>query len=115
MAEIRIVGTAHVSQKSVDDVRTAIEEYTPEVVAIELDPSRFKALKQHAADHYIFLPLEVDRNIETFSALSTRDEFAGLFPPADTVRYTDGIIASAAASDEYELVLIVESIAHTFQ
>jgi len=59
MAEIRIVGTAHVSQKSVDDVRTAIEEYTPEVVAIELDPSRFKALKQHAADPTVQDVLEV--------------------------------------------------------
>ena len=50
MAEIRIIGTAHVSQKSVDEVRTAIEEYTPEVVAIELDPSRYQALKRQAAD-----------------------------------------------------------------
>jgi pheromone shutdown-related protein TraB len=59
MAEIRIVGTAHVSQKSVDEVRAVIEEYTPEVVAIELDPSRFKALKQHAADPTVKDVLEV--------------------------------------------------------
>jgi pheromone shutdown-related protein TraB len=59
MAEIRIVGTAHVSQKSVDEVRAVIEEYTPEVVAIELDPSRFKALKRHAADPTVKDVLEV--------------------------------------------------------
>jgi pheromone shutdown-related protein TraB len=59
MAEIRIIGTAHVSQKSVDEVRAAIEEYTPDVVAIELDPSRFKALKQHAADPTVKDVLEV--------------------------------------------------------
>jgi pheromone shutdown-related protein TraB len=59
MAEIRIVGTAHVSQKSVDEVRAAIEEYTPDVVAIELDPSRFKALKQRAADPTVEDVLEV--------------------------------------------------------
>lgn len=64
MAEIRIVGTAHVSQKSVEDVRAAIEEYTPEVVAIELDPSRFKALKQHAADPTVKDVLEV-KNFNT--------------------------------------------------
>jgi pheromone shutdown-related protein TraB len=59
MAEIRIVGTAHVSQKSVDEVRAAIEEYTPDVVAIELDPSRFKALKRDAADPTVEDVLEV--------------------------------------------------------
>jgi pheromone shutdown-related protein TraB len=46
MAEIRIVGTAHVSQKSVDDVKAAIYEFQPDVVAVELDPARFQALKK---------------------------------------------------------------------
>lgn len=64
MAEIRIIGTAHVSQKSVDDVRAAIEEYTPEVVAIELDPSRFRALKRQAQDPTVQDVLEV-KNFNT--------------------------------------------------
>lgn len=38
MAEIRLVGTAHVSQKSIDEVRAAIEEFHPDTIAIELDP-----------------------------------------------------------------------------
>src|SRR5512136_107031 len=59
MADIRIIGTAHVSQKSVDEVRAAIEEYTPEVVAIELDPSRFNALKRDTADPTVKDVLEV--------------------------------------------------------
>jgi pheromone shutdown-related protein TraB len=59
MAEIRIVGTAHVSQKSVDEVRAAIEEFRPDVVAIELDPSRFQALKQQAKDPSVQDVLEV--------------------------------------------------------
>jgi len=59
MAEIRIIGTAHVSQKSVDEVRAAIEEYTPDVVAIELDPSRFQALKRHGADPTVTDVLEL--------------------------------------------------------
>jgi len=50
MAEIRIIGTAHVSQQSVDEVKTAISDYNPDVVAIELDPARFQALKRQAAD-----------------------------------------------------------------
>lgn len=48
MAEIKIVGTAHVSQQSIDDVRAAIEEFHPDVVAIELDPARYAALKKKA-------------------------------------------------------------------
>lgn len=46
MGEIRIIGTAHVSQKSVDEVIEAIGEWTPDVVAIELDQGRYNGLKQ---------------------------------------------------------------------
>jgi pheromone shutdown-related protein TraB len=46
MGELRIVGTAHVSQKSVEEVRGAMEEFHPDVVAIELDPARYAVLKQ---------------------------------------------------------------------
>ena len=46
MSELRIVGTAHVSQKSVDEVKAAIEEFKPDVVAIELDEGRFQGLKK---------------------------------------------------------------------
>jgi len=64
MADIRIIGTAHVSAKSVDEVRTAVEEYRPDVVAIELDPSRYNALKQRAADPSVRDVLEV-KNFNT--------------------------------------------------
>ena len=50
MAEIRIVGTAHVSQKSVDEVKAAIEEFHPDTVAVELDPARYAALKKNMAE-----------------------------------------------------------------
>jgi len=59
MAEIKIVGTAHVSQKSVEEVEAAIEEFKPEVVAIELDQSRFSALKKLARDPTVNDVLEV--------------------------------------------------------
>jgi pheromone shutdown-related protein TraB len=59
MAEIKIVGTAHVSQQSVDEVRAAIEEFKPEIVAIELDPSRFAALKKQGRDPTVNDVLEV--------------------------------------------------------
>jgi pheromone shutdown-related protein TraB len=46
MGEIKIIGTAHVSQKSVEEVIEAIGEWNPDVVAIELDQGRYNGLKQ---------------------------------------------------------------------
>ncbi len=43
---IYLVGTAHVSEKSIREVEEAIERYAPDVVAVELDERRFKALQQ---------------------------------------------------------------------
>lgn len=43
---ILLVGTAHVSEKSIRDVEEAIDTYKPDVVAVELDPRRFQALSQ---------------------------------------------------------------------
>jgi pheromone shutdown-related protein TraB len=50
MAEIRLVGTAHVSQKSVEEVRSAIEEFQPDIVGVELDQGRYVSLTQEAAE-----------------------------------------------------------------
>lgn len=47
---LRIVGTAHVSAKSVEEVREAIAEFSPDVVAVELDPGRFAAIRKQARD-----------------------------------------------------------------
>lgn len=41
---LKIIGTAHVSSDSVDEVRNTILEYEPEVVAVELDYGRYKKL-----------------------------------------------------------------------
>ncbi len=50
MTEIHIVGTAHVSQKSICEVREAVDTVQPDVIAIELDPGRFASLKQQMRD-----------------------------------------------------------------
>jgi len=50
MAEIRLIGTAHVSQKSVEDVRSAIEEFQPDIIGIELDRGRLISLTEETAD-----------------------------------------------------------------
>ncbi|MHC1576322.1 MAG: TraB/GumN family protein [Methanosarcinaceae archaeon] len=47
-SQITIVGTAHVSQKSVDEVIETIEQQRPDVVAVELCRGRYEALKGEA-------------------------------------------------------------------
>ena len=42
--EIIIVGTAHVSEKSVQEVISKIDETRPDIVAVELCPARYRAL-----------------------------------------------------------------------
>ena len=42
---LTIIGTAHVSQESVDEVKDTIYEQKPDVVAIELDINRFVKIK----------------------------------------------------------------------
>jgi pheromone shutdown-related protein TraB len=42
--DIYLVGTAHVSQRSVDDVGRVIQELRPDTVCVELDQSRHQAL-----------------------------------------------------------------------
>ena len=44
MAEVYIVGTAHVSKESVEEVCRVIDEVKPDAVAVELCPRRFNAL-----------------------------------------------------------------------
>ncbi len=44
-----IVGTAHVSQRSVDEVRAVIAMVEPDLVCVELDKARFEALTKDSA------------------------------------------------------------------
>lgn len=44
-----VVGTAHVSQKSVDEVRAVIDAVVPDVVCVELDQARLDALTKDSA------------------------------------------------------------------
>ena len=46
---LTIIGTAHVSANSVEEVKDAIYEQQPEVVAIELDKGRYIRLKEEMA------------------------------------------------------------------
>lgn len=48
--DVRVVGTAHVSETSVERVEEAIEEDVPEIVAVELDEGRFRQMQGEVAD-----------------------------------------------------------------
>jgi pheromone shutdown-related protein TraB len=43
---VKIIGTGHILQKSVEEVRNAIYCERPDIVAVELDYNRFKALEE---------------------------------------------------------------------
>jgi len=47
---VRLVGTAHVSSKSVEEVEAAIHEERPDVVAVELDEGRYRQLRGGTPD-----------------------------------------------------------------
>ncbi|MBN2066223.1 MAG: TraB/GumN family protein [Candidatus Thermoplasmatota archaeon] len=45
---IVLIGTAHISQESVDEVQEVIKKYKPDIVAVELCPRRYESLTQKA-------------------------------------------------------------------
>ncbi|WP_233738094.1 TraB/GumN family protein [Halocatena pleomorpha] len=47
---VRVVGTAHVSERSVAEVEEVIEEERPDVVAVELDEGRYRQMKGEQPD-----------------------------------------------------------------
>jgi pheromone shutdown-related protein TraB len=44
MPNVLIVGTSHIARQSVKEVKTAFEEFKPDIVAVELDQSRLQGL-----------------------------------------------------------------------
>jgi pheromone shutdown-related protein TraB len=48
--EVVLVGTSHVSEKSVEEVERVIEEEEPDIVAVELDEKRYKSIKGDGPD-----------------------------------------------------------------
>ncbi|WP_132059899.1 TraB/GumN family protein [Halorussus amylolyticus] len=47
---VRVVGTAHVSADSVEEVREVVETERPDVVAVELDEGRYRQMQGEVAD-----------------------------------------------------------------
>ena len=68
---MKIIGTAHVSQESVEEVKDAIYEHQPDVVAIELDRGRYTKLKQE------MMGIEQDETISVTKII--KENKVGLF------------------------------------
>jgi len=47
---VRVVGTAHVSEASVEEVESVLDEERPDVVAVELDEGRYRQLRGEAPE-----------------------------------------------------------------
>ncbi|MCL2444351.1 MAG: TraB/GumN family protein [Treponema sp.] len=45
--EFKLIGTAHVSRESIDEVRKIIQEEKPDMVCVELDTARYNSIKQN--------------------------------------------------------------------
>jgi len=76
---LTIIGTAHVSEESVNEVKDAIYEQHPDVVAIELDRGRYTKLKQQ------MMGIEEDETISVTQII--KDNKVGLFLTTTLLSY----------------------------
>jgi pheromone shutdown-related protein TraB len=76
---LTIIGTAHVSQDSVEEVKDAIYEQQPEVVAIELDKGRYDRLMKEQAG------IEEDEEISVTNII--KENKVGLFVASGILTY----------------------------
>ena len=76
---LTIIGTAHVSANSVDEVKNAIYEQHPEIVAIELDKGRYTRLKNE------MMGIKEDDTISVSKII--KEEKVGLFLATTILSY----------------------------
>ena len=81
---LTIIGTAHVSEKSVEEVKDAIYEQQPEVVAIELDRERFERLMKEESG------VEEDDEISVTDII--KNDKVGLFLVSSVLTYVQSKI-----------------------
>lgn len=47
MVNFILIGTSHIAQQSIEEIKTAIENHKPNIIAVELDAARFHSLLQN--------------------------------------------------------------------
>jgi len=63
---IKIIGTAHVLEKSVRDVKSIIEKERPDIIALELDEDRFKLLEEMKWNPQFYATPDFDMSLHNF-------------------------------------------------
>lgn len=81
---LKIIGTAHVSQESADEVREAILEEQPDVVAIELCLNRYTRMRQEMEG--------IETNEEVSAKQIIKDNNVGLYIASGILSYIQGKI-----------------------
>lgn len=107
--EIIVIGTAHISQKSVDIVKQTIAAEEPDVVAIELDEGRYEAIKNPDAWQNLNLREVMKKGQTTFliarlALMSFQKRMAshtGVRPGAEMIAAID---ATQASDIQLELI-----------
>lgn len=99
---LTIIGTAHVSKESVNEVKDAIYEQHPEVVAIELDRGRYVRLKQQ------MMGIEQDDTISVSKII--KENKVGLFLTTTLLSYFQSKIgADLDVAPGSEMVSAIEA------
>lgn len=117
--DIILIGTAHVSEKSVAEVKEAIGKYKPAIVGIELDKNRFKFLKDKA-QAWKDLPLTnliKGRNVYFFMAQVFLGNMQRRLGEATGVEPGSEMLAAAVAAKENgaEIAFVDRDITITLQ
>jgi len=54
MNNLKIIGTSHIAKQSIEEIKKAVEEFQPEIMAVELDLQRARALMQQQKNKISF-------------------------------------------------------------
>lgn len=88
---LTIIGTAHVSEESVNEVKDAIYEQHPDIVAIELDRGRYAKIRNKMQD------IEEDNNISVTRII--KENKVGLFLVSTLLEYFQSKIGAEVDVD----------------
>ena len=58
MNNLKIIGTSHIAKQSIEEIKKAVEEFQPEIMAVELDLQRARALMQQQKNKISFRDMD---------------------------------------------------------
>jgi pheromone shutdown protein TraB len=63
ISKIHFIGTSHIAKQSINEVKNYVEEHKPDIVAVELDSERLKALLANKRDRISLKNIGIVRKI----------------------------------------------------